>query len=194
MDADKMQGTIGASCQFYGLEPYLAPLRPLRRRERPVALAIRRWLDAPGPELVLGRNRPPRPRRRVQVDIRKLEEVARHLASWEEHRPSLTTNDLAGMAFFMVRNLAAGRTATDYGDIFFEVVRGAPSDRTRRRYRQQWGNDAGRVWWREELQHYLDVSGLVASGRTPAAARQWLRDNPGKHAKDAPPPRRRRAA
>ena len=191
--AAKMQG-VGASCQFWGLEPYLAPLRPLRGRQRLAALAMERWVTAQGPEVVLGQDRPPSPRVVPMVELARLEEVAQHLAWWDEHKPSMTANELAGIAYFMLRNVAAGRTATDYGDIFFEVVRGAPSDRTRRRYRARWGNEAGRMWWREELQHYIDLSALVRGGRTPAAARLWLRDNPGKHAHEAPPPRKRRAA
>lgn len=218
-----MQGTIGASCQFYGLEPYLAPLRPLRGRERTTALAIRRWLEAPGPELVLGRARPPRARPHLYIDIRRLEEVAHHLALWDEHRPSMTANELAGIARFMLGNLAAGRAATDYADPFFDMIQGeaGPSGKTRNRWQasakahrrraarmmetaasdldlERWRRETfvtgGQLWIRDRLQYWLDLSALWRGGRNPAAARQWLRDNPGKHAHDAPPPRRRRAA
>lgn len=187
-----MQGTIGASCQFYRLEPFLEPLRPWRD-ERLTALAIQRWLQA-RPVMVLGLDRPPKAAPRPGVDPVALRTVARHLRAIAEANPSLNPNEIAGIAFFMVGNLMAGRGPTDYDDVFFRVVQNAPSERTRRRYRKQWGSDAGRVWWRDELQHALDVSALVNGGRTHKAALQWLRDNPGKHAHEAPPPRRRRAA
>lgn len=43
------------------------------------------------------------------------------------------------------------------------------------------------------LQRRADIAELVAGGRTPQTARAWLRNNPGSHATDAPPPRKPRA-
>jgi len=208
MDADKMQGTLVESCPWFGLEPYLEPLRPWRD-ERLVALALQRWMQRPEPEMVLGRSRPPRLGERPAVDPTQLREVARHLRRVAAAEPSIGPNQAAGYAFGMVRNLLASRIATDYGDSFDVITsEGPPSRTTRRRYvakaaaertrEKKLGRRStvlgGEVWIRDSLQYDLDVAALVTGGRSVEAARQWLRDNRGKHAKDAPPARRKRRA
>ena len=122
-------------------------------------------------------------------------EIAAHLRLIGRSREPITAEQVDGIAFFMIHNLVSGRDVTAYGDGFQYIVgSGSPSERTRRRYRKLFASGAGWQWMRDSLQYDLDVAGLVHGGRTRGAARRWLQRNPEKHAKDAPPPRKRQAA
>ena len=104
--------------------------------------------------------------------------------------------DMIGITFHMLHNVAVGRGATEY-DLLRDHLVGVP-ERTLRRYRQRVRDAGGNVGveplhdFMASLQYDIDVAALVHQGRTPAAARRWLERHPGKHAKDAPPPRQRR--
>jgi hypothetical protein len=93
----------------------------------------------------------------------------------------------------MIRDLVRGGAATDYGDPVFDHVQGpgSPSERTRRRYRRNWGSRGGGRWFEASFQHDVDVAALVNGGRSYGAALQWLRDHPEERANKAPPPRNR---
>ena len=160
--------------QRFGIGELLEPLRPWTD-EAEVARVLARWGEGrKGCEkLADGHYR----------------EVAYHLRLIGRSRTPVTPEHVDGIAFFMIHNLVSDREVTDYGD-GFQHIKGAPSERTRRRYRKYFGSQAGWQWMRDSLQYDMDVAGLVNGGRSPAAARQWLLRNPGKHAKDAPPPRR----
>jgi hypothetical protein len=118
-------------------------------------------------------------------------EVASYLRQIGRSDPELRAQQAAGIAGFMLGNLAAGREATDYGGGWDHVV--GPDDEplvprtTRRHYQDVWH------WLRESLQYDLDLAALVNGGRSKVAARRWLERHPGKHAKDAPRPRKRAA-
>jgi len=55
------------------------------------------------------------------------------------------------------------------------------------------GIDAFGRFLEHQVQYELDLAALVRGGRKLAATRRWLERHPGMHAKDAPPPRRRRS-
>ena len=119
-------------------------------------------------------------------------------------------SDPTMMVALMLENVAHGRAPGDYGFMLATAVTGSGiSDRQLRRYRA-----AGRLSERlrddgtsglyfdplaplrllsTRLQRRADIAELVAGGRTPQTARAWLRNNPGSHATDAPPPRKPRA-
>jgi len=94
--------------------------------------------------------------------------------------------DIAAIAFFMLQNVREGRDPVDYGP----VIPVTGPERTVRRWSREYPEE--KVL--RLLQQDLDVAALVRGGRTPKAARRWLQLHPGQHAKDAPPPRKRRAA
>lgn len=107
-----------------------------------------------------------------------------------------SAGQMLGIAFHMMRNVAAGRGPTEYDSLGDHIVGINP--RTTRRYRHRArhqglnpGLDALHLFM-ASLQYDLDVAALVRGGRTPGAARRWLERNPGKHAGDAPSPRQRR--
>lgn len=123
-------------------------------------------------------------------------QVAEHLRLLGMLESPPTDSQMLGIAFHMLRNVAAGRGPTEYDSLGEHIVGLNP--RTARRYKQRAreaglnpGIDALHMFL-ASFQYDLDYSALVRTGRTPAAARRWLERNPGKHAKDAPPPRRRR--
>ncbi len=113
--------------------------------------------------------------------------VAEAMARVARGTSGLSDDQFGGIAFGMVRNVGRGRDATEsnpLADHFFGFI-----PETLRRYRRDHGLDA-LARFSESLQRQLDVDALVRGGRSPAAARQWLRQHPGLHASDAPPPRR----
>lgn len=164
--------------QDFGLGTVLEPLRPWHD-EAAVATALATWAS--------GR------RGSERLGPGHYREVATHLRFIGRGTPVQTTEQIDGIAFLMLRNVMAGREAMDYGTSF-EFIHGAPSARTRRRYTQRHGYGGGFAWMSEALQYDIDLAALVRGGRSKQAARRWLERNPGKHAKHAPPPRRRRAA
>jgi hypothetical protein len=122
-------------------------------------------------------------------------EVAIELAVIGRAINSPTDAEAVGIVNLMLQNVALGRGAREY-DTLRDHIRGVPA-RTLRRYRQiasEAGGDPGLdalpIYF-ESLQYRLDLDGLVLAGRSPAAARRWLERHPGKHASDAPPPRRK---
>ena len=159
--------------QRFGIGELLEPLRPWQD-EAAVAAVLEEWGTG----------------RKGCEDLRNghYREVAFHLRLLGRSAEPPTTEQIDGIAFFMIHNLVSGREVTEYGD-GFEFIIGAPSERTRRRYRQLFGSEAGWQWMRDSLQFDMNVAGLVKGGRTPAAARRWLERHPGLHAKDAPPAR-----
>ena len=124
---------------------------------------------------------------RPALDELQVYDVAEHLGGLGPAAPS-DPDELAAMAYFMLRNVAAGRGAAEYGD-GFELVVGL-SPRTIRYYRRRYGA-AGYDQWLRRLQQDLGIGALAAAGRQPQAARAWLRRHPGEHAKDARPARRK---
>jgi len=117
-------------------------------------------------------------------------EVAQHLRAIGHSAPHVPTDQIVFATLVMLGNVVQGRAPTD-DDLLRRTIRGVP-ERTLRHYRKVHGPDAFHRYL-ETLQHDLDVAALVNNGRTIVAARAWLRANPGKHAKDAPAPRRRAA-
>jgi hypothetical protein len=125
-------------------------------------------------------------------------QVAEHMRLLGMLESPPTDSQMLGIAFHMLRNVAAGRGPTDYDLLGDHIVGFNP--RTARRYKQRAraaglnpGLDALHQFM-ASFQYDLDVAALVRAGRTPAAARRWLERNPGKHARDAPAPRRPRVA
>lgn len=123
-------------------------------------------------------------------------QVAEHMRLLGSLREPPSTGQMLGMAYHMMRNVAAGRGPTEYDTLDDHIVGINP--RTARRYghraRQAGlnpGLDALHLFM-ASLQYDLDVAALVRGGRTPGAARRWLERNPGMHARDAPSPRQRR--
>lgn len=106
-------------------------------------------------------------------------------------RTFVTSASAHGMASLVLRMWADAVGVRDGGVLYgtgFEHVDGL-SARTIRDYRSRFGSDAFHEWL-ATWQRHLDIAGLVARGRSPQAARAWLRRHPGKHARDAGPPRR----
>lgn len=166
--------------QDFGLGAVLEPLRPWQD-EATVATELANWASGRRGSEGLGPGH--------------YREVAANLRYIGRSSPVQTTEEIDGIAFHMLRNVMAGREATDYGTSFeFILNKDVPSPRTRRRYTKAHGYMGGLRWMTEQLQYDLDLAALVRGGRSEAAARRWLERNPGKHAKDAPPPRKRRAA
>lgn len=123
-------------------------------------------------------------------------QVAEHMRCLGMLESPPSAGQMLGIAFHMLRNVAAGRGPTEYDSLGEHIVGLNP--RTARRYKQR-ARDAGLNPGIDALhlflasfQYDLDYSALVRAGRMPGAARRWLERNPGKHAKDAPPPRKRR--
>lgn len=195
----------GPRCAYYGFEGSLERLRPWTD-ERAVSAVLLRWVI----------QRPAN-----QATPAALRSVSRHLRGIGRDHPSITPEQAAGTVLLMIRNIAARRAPTDYGD-GFELIQGdaGPSDRTKGRYRAAFGSDAGLAWLRDSLQQDLDIAALTTcdcrdatrrhgwsdhdaglscrscdcqtfTGRSPNAARRWLERHPTLHAKDAPRPRRR---
>ena len=122
-------------------------------------------------------------------------EVAAEMAFIGRSLNPPTDAQAVGMVNLMLQNVALGRGPREY-DTLRDHVKLVPA-RTLRRYRQQAressrdpGTDALPIYF-ERLQYELDLAALVHGGRTVSAARRWLQRNPGKHAADAPPPRKR---
>lgn len=123
-------------------------------------------------------------------------EVAEHMRLLGDLESPPTADQMLGIAFYMLRNVAAERGPTEYDSLGEHIVGLNP--RSARRYKQRAratglipGTDAVHLVL-ASFQYDLDYSALVRAGRTPAAARRWLERNPGKHARDAPAPRRPR--
>lgn len=124
-------------------------------------------------------------------------EVAAQLSIWGRATNTPDDQQALGIAFLMVRRVARGRPPTGV-DPVSDYVHGYPPS-TMRRWRKvardsavDGHDDGGLSLALERLQRELDLAGLVRKGYALANARAWLRRNPGKHARDAPPPRRRR--
>lgn len=103
-----------------------------------------------------------------------------------------------GIVNLMLQNVGRARAAREY-DTLRDHIKGVP-ERTLRRYRQlarEAGDDPGLdalpIYF-ASLQYRLDLDAMVNAGRTEAAARRWLERHPGKHASDAPAPRRKGAS
>ncbi len=90
--------------------------------------------------------------------------------------PGLDRESVAGVAAFMLRNVARGRAATDYG---MDAIVGIP-DRTRRRYIADHGPRADTAWMDARYGYRIALAALVQGGRTEQTARAWIRRNPGR--------------
>jgi hypothetical protein len=125
-------------------------------------------------------------------------DVAGGLSELGRLAPPLTDAQILGAALFMLRNVARSRAPTEDDPLRDHVV-GLPA-RTARRYRQH-AREAGLHPGRgglglyvRDLQYDIDLAALVHGGRSVHAARRWLERHPHARAKDAPPPRPRRAS
>lgn len=126
------------------------------------------------------------------VDELRAHDVAEHLAQIGRSTTLPDPDDAAMTAFLMLTNVARGREAAEY-DLLRDTVKGRPA-RTLRHYRQMYGGiDALGRFFEHHVQYELDLAALVRGGRSLAATRRWLERHPRMHAKDAPPPRRRRS-
>lgn len=97
--------------------------------------------------------------------------------------------DISEMVALMLANVAAGRAPTDYA--FLGTVQGIPA-RTLREYRHRAGVLGPLRAVLERVNRRQDLAAMTAAGSSLAAAYRWLERNPGKHAADAPAPRKRR--
>jgi len=88
----------------------------------------------------------------------------------------------------MLRNVAAGREAMDYGLLGVQVTGHGIPDRTIRRYMAQPGA-APLMSVLNRIARDGAMAHLVAGGRSPVAARAWLRRHPGTSPMDARLPR-----
>jgi hypothetical protein len=101
------------------------------------------------------------------------------------------------LAVAMLRRVACERPPTGTNPVT-DNVKGYPLSTTRRwrkiaRDAAPNGiDDGGLSVAFERIQRELDLGELVRKGYTKPNARAWLERNRGKHAADAPPPRRRR--
>jgi hypothetical protein len=97
------------------------------------------------------------------------------------------------VTFAMLRRVARKRPPTGI-DPITDYVKMYPASTTRRWIKTAAAgfDDGGLALAFKRIQGELDLGGLVAKSYTLPNARAWLRRNPGKHAFDAPPPRRRR--
>jgi len=119
--------------------------------------------------------------------IRDASEVAQELRGLGRHDtlhikergvpdPGLDRESVAGIAAFMLVNVARGRAATDYG---LDAIVGIP-DRTRRRYIATHGIHADTAWMDAHYGYGIALAALVRGGRTEQTARAWIRRNPGR--------------
>lgn len=154
----------------------LEPLRPWAN-VADVTVALERWMHRSG----WGRQA-----RTISLQLT----TAEHLRLIGRSDPDIASATIVTIALGMLGNVLHGRDPTDY-DMLKRTIQGVPN-RTLRHYRQTYGPDAFSRYL-ASLQQDLDVAALVRAGRSKAAARAWLRANPGKHATDAPPPRHRAA-
>jgi len=116
--------------------------------------------------------------------------AAPHRQVHDKPDPGLDRESVAGIAAFMLRNVAQGRAATDYG---MDAIVGLP-ERTRRRYIATHGIHADTAWMDAHFVYDIALAALMRGGRSEQAARAWIRRNPGRRYTDAPPPRRPAAA
>ena len=152
----------GPRCAFYGFEGPLERLRP--------------WTDESAVRAVLLRWVVQRPANKVPASA--LRSISQHLRRIGRDRPSITPEQAAGTVLLMVRNVAARRAPTDYGD-GFELIQGdgGPSDRTKGRYRAAFGSDAGLRWLRDSLQQDLDIAALTTCDCRDATRRHGWSDH-----------------
>ena len=151
--------------------------------EAAVDHALRDWANARGWSI--------RDASEVAQELRSLGRYdALHIEQRGVPDAGLDRESVAGIAAFMLVNLARGRAATDYG---MDAIVGIP-DRTRRRYIATHGIHADTAWMDAHLVHDIALAALMRGGRSEQAARAWIRRNPGRRYTDAPPPRRPAAA
>lgn len=88
---------------------------------------------------------------------------------------------IGGMVAFMLVNVAAGRDNAD-GDWLRRTVKGI-KPRTASWYHAKYRGDgmADFFAWANASRHRGDIRGLVAGGKSMAAARKWLERHPGEH-------------
>ena len=121
-------------------------------------------------------------------DLLALVGVAEVLRKIGKQDPEVKAETIAGVAFYLLRNVVQGRNATDYGWGFGGIDTSVISERNRRRYAEPGGFER---WLSERFQQDLDIAALFHDkGYSVTNARAWLRRHPGLHAKDAPAPRR----
>jgi hypothetical protein len=106
-----------------------------------------------------------------------LAEIGRHDATGSDLVMALLTRDLLLTAL-------RGWPLREF-EWLYEFGAALPA-RTRRRHRTD-----GMGYVRSRARRERTLRALVLGGRTESAARRWMQRNPGKPAKDAPPPQRR---
>jgi hypothetical protein len=163
------------------LAAILERLRPWTDRTA-MERALRQWTQAHGWPDLHGREAD------VAQDLYRLGGEVTADGIWNAAPPD--TETAAGITAFMLRNVAAGRGATEY-DLLGDSVKGVPR-RTIRHYRHVHGGVKALGAFFASLQYDIDLAALVHGGRSEAAARRWLERHPELRAKDAPPPRRHR--
>jgi hypothetical protein len=166
-------GYPGDSC----LRDALEQLRPWTG-EVAVAAALQTWAES---------------HHQQPVDRLGLADVASHLKIIGPMVELPNPDEAAGIAAFMLVNIAKGRDARDY-DMLREHVVGIPAS-TARRYRQWFGEAAFSEYMRH-IQYEQDLVALMRAGRKLPAARRYLQRHPrtpSMSAYPAPPARRLRS-
>ncbi len=157
-------------------------LRPWQD-EAAVDHALRDWATARGWSI--------RDASEVAQELRSLGRYdALHIEQRGVPDAGLDPESIAGIAAFMLVNVARGRGATDCG---MDAIVGLP-ERTRRRYIATHGIHADTAWMDAHFVYDIALAALIRGGRSEQAARAWIRRNPGRRYTDAPPPRRPAAA
>jgi hypothetical protein len=107
---------------------------------------------------------------------------------WNAQPPD--RHEAAEVAVMMLRNVAAGREATDYGLLGVQITGHGIPARTMRRYLAQPGS-APLMSVMRRFAHDRAMANLMAGGRSPVAARAWIRRHPDTSPGEAGRPRKR---
>lgn len=162
------------------LEEKLERLRPWTD-ERAVARALREWAASHGwPSLEAGEAS-------VAAELHRLGGERGRDGVWNARPPD--RQEAAEVAVMMLRNVADGREATAYGLMGVRLAGHSIPARTMRRYLAQPGA-APLTSVMGRLAHDRAMANLIAGGRTPVAARAWIRRHPNTSPGEATPPRR----
>jgi hypothetical protein len=94
---------------------------------------------------------------------------------WNARPPD--RQEAAEVAVMMLRNVVAGREPLDYGLMGIEITGHGIPARTMRRYMAQPGLDPLLSVLRR-VAHDRAMANLIAGGRSPVAARAWIRRHP----------------
>jgi hypothetical protein len=168
--------------------PDLSDLEDVLERTRPwsdhgaVERGLREWASRHGwPTLAAGEAS-------VAVELHRLGGDVGKDGVWNARPPD--RHEAAEIAAWMLTNVAAGREATEYGLMGVRITGHGIPARTMRRYLAQPGSDPLTSVLRR-FAHDRGMANLIAGGRSPVAARAWLRRHPNTSPGEARPPRRR---